>query len=51
MIDFNEDIGVPDLTYGCAKLTCEYLARIAHAKHNLNVVCYRPFLVTVAIGY
>ena len=43
MIDFNDDIGVPDLTYGWAKLTCEYLARIAHAKHNLNVVCYRPF--------
>ena len=43
MIDFEDDIGVPDLTYGWAKLTCEFLARIAHKKHNLNVVCYRPF--------
>lgn len=43
MIDFNGSLGVPDMTYGWAKLTGEYLARHA-AKHNgLNVVIYRPF--------
>ncbi len=43
MINFEKSIGVPDLTYGWAKLTCEYLARIAHLKHELDVICFRPF--------
>lgn len=43
MIDFNENIGMPDMSYGWAKLTCEYLARLAYEKHNLKSVCYRPF--------
>jgi GDP-L-fucose synthase len=44
MIDFNSDtIGMADLTYGWAKLTGEYLAKLAHEKYGLNVVCYRPF--------
>jgi GDP-L-fucose synthase len=43
MLDFNKDIGMPDLSYGWAKLTGEYLARLAHDKHDLNIVCYRPF--------
>ena len=43
MINFDSDIGVSDLTYGWCKLTGEYLAKLAHEKHALNVVCYRPF--------
>jgi GDP-L-fucose synthase len=43
MIRFNGDIGMPDMTYGWAKLTCEYLARLAFEKHGLKSVCYRPF--------
>lgn len=43
MISFDDDIGMPDMTYGWAKLTCEYLARLAYQKHGLRSVCYRPF--------
>jgi GDP-L-fucose synthase len=43
MITFEGDIGMPDMTYGWAKLTCEYLARLAYEKHGLRSVCYRPF--------
>lgn len=43
MIRFDTDIGMPDMSYGWAKLTCEYLARLAHEKHGLKSVCYRPF--------
>ena len=43
MIGFDEDIGMPDMSYGWAKLTCEYLARLAYEKHGLKSVCYRPF--------
>jgi GDP-L-fucose synthase len=43
MIAFDEDIGMPDMSYGWAKLTCEYLARLAHDRHGLRSVCYRPF--------
>lgn len=43
MIDFDDSIGVPDLSYGWAKLTGEYLARLAHRNYQQNVVCYRPF--------
>jgi nucleoside-diphosphate-sugar epimerase len=43
MIDFDDDIGMPDMSYGWAKLTCEYLARLAYEKHGLKSVCYRPF--------
>jgi nucleoside-diphosphate-sugar epimerase len=43
MIDFEGDIGVPDMTYGWSKLTCEYLALLAYQKHGLKSVCYRPF--------
>jgi nucleoside-diphosphate-sugar epimerase len=34
---------MPDMSYGWAKLTCEYLARLAYEKHGLKSVCYRPF--------
>ncbi len=43
MITFTDRIGMPDMTYGWSKLTCEYLARLAHEKHGLKSVCYRPF--------
>lgn len=43
MISFDDDIGMPDMSYGWAKLTCEYLARLAYEKHDIESVCYRPF--------
>jgi nucleoside-diphosphate-sugar epimerase len=43
MISFDNDIGMPDMSYGWAKLTCEYLARLAYQKHALKSICYRPF--------
>ena len=43
MIRFEEDLGMPDMSYGWAKLTCEYLAKLAYEKHGLRSVCYRPF--------
>lgn len=36
-------ISNPDLTYGWAKLTGEYLARIAAKNYDLHVCCIRPF--------
>jgi GDP-L-fucose synthase len=35
--------GMPDMTYGWAKLTGEYLARLAFERHGLRSVVYRPF--------
>lgn len=43
MISFGDDIGMPDMSYGWAKLTCEYLARLAYEKHGLRSCSYRPF--------
>jgi GDP-L-fucose synthase len=43
MIAFDGDIGMPDMSYGWAKLTCEYLARLAYEKYGLKSICYRPF--------
>ncbi len=43
LIAFDHDIGMPDMSYGWAKLTCEYLARLAYEKHQLKSVTYRPF--------
>ncbi len=43
MISFDGDIGMPDMTYGWAKLTAEYLAKLAYEKHGLKSVVYRPF--------
>jgi nucleoside-diphosphate-sugar epimerase len=43
MISFDGEIGMPDMSYGWAKLTCEYLARLAYQRHGLKSVCYRPF--------
>lgn len=43
MISFNDDIGMPDMSYGWAKLTHEYLAKLAYRSHNIKSVIYRPF--------
>lgn len=43
MIEFDNDIGMPDMSYGWAKLTHEYLARLAFQKHGIKSVTYRPF--------
>lgn len=43
MINFKKDIGMPDMSYGWAKLTCEYLAKLAYEKEGIKSVCYRPF--------
>ncbi len=36
-------IGVPDLTYGWAKLTGEYLAKMCVEKYGKTVIIFRPF--------
>jgi len=43
MINFESDLGMPDMSYGWAKLTVEYLAHLAFEKNGLRSVCYRPF--------
>ncbi len=43
MIDFKQNLGMPDLTYGWAKLTSEYLGRVAWDKYGIKNVSYRPF--------
>ena len=42
-INFSQNIGMPDMTYGWAKLTHEYLAQIAFKKYGIKSICYRPF--------
>lgn len=43
MITFEDDIGMPDMSYGWAKLTHEYIGRLAYQKHGIKSVTYRPF--------
>ena len=43
MITLAGNIGAPDLSYGWAKLTCEYLGRLAYERHGLDSAVYRPF--------
>lgn len=43
MITFESTIGMPDLTYGWAKLTSEYLGKNAWAKYGVKSISYRPF--------
>lgn len=43
MVDFVDGIGLPDMSYGWAKLTCEYLGKLAYEKHGIKSVVYRPF--------
>jgi nucleoside-diphosphate-sugar epimerase len=42
-INFSSTLGMPDLTYGWAKLTNEYLGLLASEKYGLKVATYRPF--------
>ena len=42
-IEFEARLGLPDMTYGWAKLTGELLAYHAANQYSLDVVCYRPF--------
>jgi nucleoside-diphosphate-sugar epimerase len=43
MIRFDGEIGLPEMSHGWAKLTAEYLARLAHDRHGLRTICFRPF--------
>jgi nucleoside-diphosphate-sugar epimerase len=43
MMDFKDTLGMPDMTYGWAKLTTEYVGRVAYEKYGLKSVAYRPF--------
>ena len=43
MINFERDLGMPDMSYGWAKLTHEYLAQLAYSRHGIRSVTYRPF--------
>lgn len=42
-ISFTTSVGVPDMTYGWAKLTGEYLAQFAVKEYGLSICCVRPF--------
>lgn len=42
-INFGDQLGQPDMTYGWSKLSGEYLATLAHKKYNIHVACVRPF--------
>lgn len=42
-ITFDGMIGMPDMSYGWAKLTHEYLAQIAFEKYGLTSTVFRPF--------
>lgn len=41
-ISFDENLGMPDMTYGWSKLTGEYLAQIAAKHYGISVACVRP---------
>ena len=43
MINFETQMGVPDLSYGWAKLTGEYLMKLYVEKYGGRAVAYRPF--------
>lgn len=43
MIDFQGNIGKPDMTYGWSKLTGEYLATLASERYGVRIACVRPF--------
>lgn len=42
-LDFSKTIGLPDLTYGWAKMTNEFLGLTAAQQYGLKVASYRPF--------
>jgi len=43
MINFSDSLGMPDMTYGWAKLTHEYLGQLAYKLSGIKIACYRPF--------
>jgi nucleoside-diphosphate-sugar epimerase len=43
MINFDAAIGVPDLSYGWAKLTGEYLMKLYVERYGRRAIAYRPF--------
>jgi UDP-glucose 4-epimerase len=43
MIDHDEGVLQPDMTYGWSKLTGEYLSRLASQRYGLSVAVVRPF--------
>ncbi len=42
-LTFEGSIGTPDLTYGWAKMTSEYLGRLVASNYGIKVASYRPF--------
>lgn len=42
-INFDKQVGVPDMTYGWSKLTGEYLSKLTSRKYSLPISCVRPF--------
>ena len=42
-IQFNEKLGMPDMTYGWSKLTGEFLSQLTAKKYHIPVACVRPF--------
>jgi nucleoside-diphosphate-sugar epimerase len=42
-ISFDKQLGKPDMTYGWAKLTGEYLARLTSQHYGIHTACIRPF--------
>ncbi|AYG70266.1 NAD(P)-dependent oxidoreductase (plasmid) [Rhizobium sp. CCGE531] len=43
MINFDAVVGVPDLSYGWAKLTGEYLMKLYVERYGRRAIAYRPF--------
>lgn len=43
LVSFNDYIGKPDMTYGWAKLSGEYLAKFAFENYGIKSAIYRPF--------
>lgn len=42
-IDFSDGLAAPDMTYGWAKLTSEYLSTFAANQYGLSIFNFRPF--------
>ncbi len=42
-LTFEGELGMPDLTYGWAKMTSEYLGRVVAREYGVKVASYRPF--------
>lgn len=42
-INFEDNLGMPDMTYGWSKLTGEYLSQISARQYGIHIACVRPF--------